>query len=646
MRLKYMFGGLAVLALLAGSVLFIRPVAAQEPMADLILHNGKVLTVDDNFTIAQAVAIAGNKIIAVGTNDEVLKKAGPNTQKIDLQGKTVTPGLIDSHRHMYSAAEQTYGGMFQPQDLHRYIVDWKGVSSKQDVLNEVKAIMDQYKFKPGQWIYFANALPFLGNNQGTIEQAKILYDDLNQWELDKVIPNNPAMMSLGIPDFNGLLLNKKAMDIIWPKYGDFIKKNGRFWIDASGRPDGHMEPPANRIALAFSYDRDPAVLAAMYKKNMDENTSMGLTMIDTRVPKDSIAAYKLLESKGQLTFRVGIGEIEPFGNVTDLSDSNMKNYAHEIGSGDDMIWVTGVGPTAVDGVTSRACTDQKRTGTYTVIDSWFPMGQCHMDSEYKGSPKRAAAPSENYFRNWVMASGKDNVRFANVHVAGDRAVGTLLNVVEQIQKQYGKDATKNWAFDHCDMVNPADWKRLARTGIYMSCYVATSILGSALIAQAYGDKVANTFPSPLKSMVDTGVKVVMESDSNSYIWDDLEKAVTRKDKNGKVWAPQERIDRPTTLRMMTRWPADYVLKGDKLGSIETGKLADLLVLDKDYMTVPEDSIHTIHPEITIFDGKIVYVQSQYAQENNFRPQGALISNYDDLIKERKFRAGGTAFGGG
>jgi len=219
MRLKYMFGGLAVLALLAGSVLFIRPVAAQEPMADLILHNGKVLTVDDNFTIAQAVAIAGNKIIAVGTNDEVLKKAGPNTQKIDLQGKTVTPGLIDSHRHMYSAAEQTYGGMFQPQDLHRYIVDWKGVSSKQDVLNEVKAIMDQYKFKPGQWIYFANALPFLGNNQGTIEQAKILYDDLNQWELDKVIPNNPAMMSLGIPDFNGLLLNKKAMDIIWPKSG-------------------------------------------------------------------------------------------------------------------------------------------------------------------------------------------------------------------------------------------------------------------------------------------------------------------------------------------------------------------------------------------------------------------------------------------
>ncbi len=507
MRLKVLFGISIFLLVLVGFLtVSSHHVAAQEQKADIILHNGKIVTVDNNFSIAEAVATAGNKILAVGKNGDVLKLAGPNTQMIDLKGRTVTPGLIDSHRHMYSAAEQTYGGLWGPEDLHRYIVDWKGVSSKGDVLNEVKAIMAKYKFKPGQWIYFANALPFMGDidTQGTIEQARILYDELNQWELDKVTPDNPAMMSLGIPDFNGLLLNKKAMDIIWPKYGDFIKKNGRFWIDSAGRPDGHMEPPANRIALAYSYDRAPEVLAAMYKKNMDENTSMGLTMIDSRMPKDSIAAYKLLQSKGELTFRVGVGEIEPFGNVTDLK--NMKQYAKEVGSGDDMIWITGVGPTAVDGVTSRACTDQKRTGTYTVIDSWFPMGQCHVDSEYRGSPKRSAAPSDNYFRNWVVASARDGVRFANVHVAGDRATGTLLNVVEQVQKQYGKDATKNWAFDHCDMVNPSDFKRLAATGITVSCYVMHSVNGSALIAQAYGEKVANTFPSPLKSLVDAGVK--------------------------------------------------------------------------------------------------------------------------------------------
>ena len=116
-----------------------------------------------------------------------MKLAGPNTQVIDLKGKTVVPGLIDSHRHMYSAAEQTYGGLLTAEQLKRYIVDWRGVSNKDDVLNVVKLIMEKYKFKPGQWVYLANALPFMGDNQGTIEQAKILYDDLNKWELDKEI---------------------------------------------------------------------------------------------------------------------------------------------------------------------------------------------------------------------------------------------------------------------------------------------------------------------------------------------------------------------------------------------------------------------------------------------------------------------------
>lgn len=642
MSLSSSMNKVACLVLLAGAVLSGHQMRAQAP--DLIMHNGKILTVDSNFSTAEALAVIGRKIAAVGSNADVTKLAGPNTQVIDLKGRMVVPGLIDTHRHMYSAAEQTHGGLLTPEQLHRYIVDWKGVASKEDVLNVVKTIMDQYKFKPGQWIYLANALPFLGENQGTVEQAKILYDDLNQWELDKVTPNNPVMMSLGIPDFNGLLLNKKAMDLIWPKYGDFIKKNGRFWVDSSGRPDGHMEPPANRIALAYSYDRDPADLAVMYKKNMDENTSMGLTTISTRLPDDSIKAYQLLQSRGELTFRVPYGVIEAFGNATDLR--NMKPYAAKIGSGDDFLWITGIGPTAVDGVTSRACTDQKRTGTYTSIDSWFPMGQCHVDSEYKGSPKRSAAPSENYFRSWVLASGRDRVRFANTHVAGDRATGTLLNLVEQIQKQYGKEATKNWAFDHCDMVNPADFKRIAATEITMSCYVLHSIRGSALIAKAYGEKVANTFPSPLKSMLDAGAKVVLESDSNSYIWEDLEAAVTRKDRTGKVWAPQERIDRQTTLKMFTNWAAIYVLKGDQLGSIESGKIADLLVLDKDYLTVPEDQIHTIQPQVVIFDGKIRFVHSNFAGEYNLRLTGALISTYQDLIKERKFRAGGTAFGGG
>src|ERR1700687_860425 len=110
------------------SALFASSLFAQGQQADIVLYNGKVLTVDNNFSIAEAVAVAGNKILAVGKSDDIRKLAGPNAQVIDLKSRTVVPGLIDTHRHMYNAAENTYGGQFGPEDFHRYPVDWRGVT--------------------------------------------------------------------------------------------------------------------------------------------------------------------------------------------------------------------------------------------------------------------------------------------------------------------------------------------------------------------------------------------------------------------------------------------------------------------------------------------------------------------------------------
>jgi predicted amidohydrolase YtcJ len=632
-------GALAVLALLPAGL------AAQQA-ADLILYNGKILTVDKDFTITQAVAVTGNKITAVGDDAAVLATAGPNTQKIDLKGRTVIPGIIDTHRHMYGAAEGSYGGNATDDEMRRYAVDWAGVKTKEDVLNQVRGVMAKWKkeFPPGRWIYFNNRVSFTGNgDENSPGFAKILYDEMNQWELDKVTPDNPVLMSMGIPDFQGFLLNKKAMDWVMANHGDFVKTNGRYWIDKAGRPDGHLEPPASRIVIPFTYDRKAEVLAPMYEKNMQEHLSMGMTGISTRMPKDSLAAYKLLEDQGKLTWRIGWGDIETFGN-TDLDKSNLKAAAKKVGFGpdgepSDRLWMTGMGPTAIDGVSSRACTDQKRVGTYTPIDQWFPQGQCDTDGEYRGSPMRAGPIKTNYYQNWVYASARDGLRFANTHVAGDRSVGNMLTFIEQMQAKYGRDSTKNWALDHCDMVNPKDIPRIAKTQVFMSCYVLHSITISADIARAYGNQVANTYPGPINSMLKAGGRVVLESDSGSYIWEDLRAAVTRKDRQGRVWAPQERVDAPTALRMFTAWAADYVLRGDKLGSIEKGKLADLVVLDKDYLTIPGDDINTIQPQVTVFDGKIVYVHSNFANEYNLHPAGAIVSTYQDLIKRRVPREG-------
>ncbi len=597
--------------------------AAQTP--SYIFYNGKILTVDSNFSVAQAVAITGNQIAAVGTDAAVLPLAGTNTVKVDLKGRTMVPGLVDTHRHMYSYAEGAYGRLLDADQRRRYPLSYSAVTSKQDILNIIRGTVQKYNLPKGTWMYFTGG-------PGNLERTKILYDQLTQWDLDTVSPNNPIAMGLGIPDFNGFMVNKAAMDLLMSKHEAFMKKFGRMWIDSTGRPDGHLEPPASRLVLPFTYDRKPEDLAVMYKNDLEEMNSMGITTVDTRLPQDSRNAYAWLQSHSELTVRVGQGVIEAFGNIDDPM-TQLAAYKGKVSTGDDYIWVTGVGPTAIDGSTTRACTDQKRTGgAYGMLDEWFPVGQCHTDIEYRGSPKRSGQITGNYYRDWVFASAENGIRFANVHVAGDRAVGNMLNFIEQLQKDKGASSTNNWAFDHCDMVNPKDFPRIAKLGVTMSCYIRINNLEN--MAKSYGDTIANTFHAPAASMIKAGAKVVLETDSNTYIWNDMQTFVVRKDRNGKVWGPQDRVDHPTILKMITSWAAEYVLKPDKLGSIEKGKLADLVVIDKDFLAIPDEQIGQIKPQITMMDGKVVYVHTDFARENNFRPAGSLVSNYDDLKSRR------------
>ncbi len=603
---------------------------AQAP--DLILHHAKILTVDNNFSTAEAIAIAGNKIVAVGKNDDVLKMAGPKTQSLDLKGRTVTPGLIDTHTHIYTYAESAYGDQIGPEKIKRYPVDWRGVTSKDDVLNQIKGLMGKYKFKPGEWIYFENSVSFVGG--GTVELAKIMMDDLNQEELDKVTPKNPVALSIGIPDFNGFLVNKMGMDIMFKEHGAYLKKYGRYWIGKNGLPDGHFEPPGSRLVFDYVPWPNPADIADIYKKYNDEWTSAGVTTASTRLPKYSVDTYKLLRSRGELNIRIGYGQEWTFGSADakDLS-KDLKKFSKTVGSGDDFVWVTSVAPTEVDGATTRACTNQKRGTAYGAIDSYWPTGQCQTDTEFKGAAGHAAPISGSYFREWIMESGKDGIRFANTHVAGDRSVANILDMMETIQKQDGVNATKNWAMDHCFLVNPADLPKAAKLNATFSCapkYMETA----AGVAGSYGEQIANNYIDPLKSMLKAGVKLVFESDRDTYEWKDIQLMLDRKDKKGKVWGAHEILTKEEALKTITRSAAEYVLKGDKIGSLEVGKLADLLVLDKDYMTIPVAEVGNIHPQLTMVDGRMAYLHPDFAKEYNLNPKGAVIATYQELFGKR------------
>jgi hypothetical protein len=334
-----------------------------------------------------------------------------------------------------------------------------------------------------------------------------------------------------------------------------------------------------------------------------------------------------------MSIRMAYGKATDFGTFEDLS-TRTKDLAKLVGTGTDKVWVNSVAPSNVDGSGSRSCMSKKRETSYGAIDGWWPMGQCHMDTEYSGANGKAQRISANYYREWVLDGGMNGLRFANTHVAGERTVSLLLGLAAQVQQKAGPNAIRGFAMDHCTFVNPRDLKEAARLGVTFSCAPKYIMDNAPQASKAYGDEVANTWVVPVKSLLDAGIKVVFEADNDKYVWGEFELLQTRKDKNGKVWGPQERVDRTTVLKMATRWAADYVLKGDKLGSIEPGKWADLVVLDQDYMTVPTEQFHTVQPQLTVFDGKIVFAHPQFAQENNLSPKGAVVATYKDLAARR------------
>ncbi|MBI4444753.1 MAG: amidohydrolase family protein [Acidobacteria bacterium] len=623
---------------------FLVSLSLGQQTADTILYNGKVLTVNEKFTIAEAVAIKDGKFLAVGKSDEILQLAGPNTLKIDLKGQTVAPGQVHTHTHVHARAEDEYGGHIGPQKLRTFPINFRLVKTKDDVVKQMRDIMSTFKFKPNEWIFFAVT-------SQNAEQIELVWENLTRYDLDKATPDNPVVFSIGVPANSGYMTNSKGIEILWQKYGDFIEKYGRYYVGADGKPNGHLEPPAGRLAWPLVPGPSPEDGAEIYRMALDEFPAEGVTTLSTRLPDYAIEIYKALEKKGQLPVRFGYGIQDVFDTPDAAPLKNIK-----IGSGSDMLWVTSVSSGMVDGATYGFCTDLKRNDTavndptaFGVLgwDSKNPMakmynrGWCFLDIEFKGGRDGSGAPIKgNYFNDWFQLVAQNGLRSANTHVQGDASHRMFLTMLEKIDAAK-PGSVKGWGMDHCTMINPKDIPRAAKLGIQFSC--GPGGRGNANLAQVFNEEVASTYNSPIKSLLDAGVNVGLEGEQ-TYRWQTIEMIITRKDNQGKVWGPHERLDRATALRVSTVGGAKYVLKDKHIGSIEPGKFADLVILSHDYMTIPEDQISDIYPLVTIMGGKVTYVHPKYAEENNFKPAGATIMTREQLQARRKHIIDGSIWG--
>ena len=549
---------------------------------DMILHNGKIVTMDDKSnsinpgTIAQAVAIREGKILSVGTNNQVLALKGPQTKIVDVKGRTVVPGIIDTHSHLFDYAMDSLGDASPRIRIRAQQGEtWESIAQK--ALETVR--QEAAKKKPGEWIALDLPRQAIDKNGKPMDavQAAMRRLIVTRAELDKAAPHNPVYLRTRTSS----ITNGKAQELIRAGWHGRVEPNLM-------RDDGFSSNTINRMVLSDHLIGDIEKLAKIYKEENLRWAGYGITTWSSNLRSLKIlAAYQLLDKRGEIGIRYaytpGVGT--PAQVVPEMS--GVEGY------GTDYLWFAGASMRGVDA---------SYPGILTTIE---PPA---IPKEIKDREILNVGYTD--FIEDAIASG---LRWAGTHTAGDKALDLTLDAIEKGSARAGYSLdqirAKGHAIDHCTMnPRPDQIPRLQKLNIIMSC-APKYIEESPRVLRDYGEKYL-TWVAPVKSLLDAGVKTVLELDDNEIfkvgtVFHYIDVLVNR-EVEGKVYNGRERIDRVHALKMSTIWAAEYVQRQDKLGSLERGKFADLLVLDKDFFSVPEKEIRSIKPLLTVVGGKIVH----------------------------------------
>jgi predicted amidohydrolase YtcJ len=589
-----------------GLVLFAAMTAhAATPMeADLVIYNGKILTADNldpnNFRIAQALAVYDGKFLVIGSNADVLEYAGAKTQKIDLGGRTVIPGLVETHNHI-----QTFGNRWIPADQRRGEppLQW---NSKDEGLAQLRTMA--LTKKPGEWI-----TPSLrGLNFG----LAVRRGEITRADLDKVTPNNPVRLASIFNSPTGdSFINGKAAQLLTTRYADLpgLHKDGK------GAPTGWLSGVADQLMeYEFMPLAAPSHWGPVLKMGMEEMAAAGVTTNSTRLAPQEVAGYAWLNSRNEMPIRMAFSleasarTANPDAIMSRMVGIQGGSGKEMWGLGDDNLWAIGLSPISIDSVPGigGSCISKTYPREVPEFPNWLhqlygPNGLCRLeDPNYRTAEE-------------LRAAAKFGFRISGLHTGGDKGIDKFLDIMEEMTKLYPDLPERRWAVDHCRFLTDDHARRAQKMGLYFSCgpkYVYSGARGDiGAYSVLYGSEVAADVVVPLKRLVDHKLKTTMELDQQTfYSFLAMEIAVTRKDVNGKVWGPQQRIGRREALYLYTRWSAEYMLRENRIGSIEPRKLADFTVLDRDFLTIPDEEIGQIDPVLTVVGGKVAYSQPAFA----------------------------------
>lgn len=555
---------------------------AAEP-ADFILRNAKVATVDAKFSLAQAVAVRGDKILAVGSNADIAKLAGPNTRLVDAKGRMVIPGLMDSHTHPSGAS------------LYEFDHPMPEMESIADVLSYIRsraAVVPE-----GQWITLSQVFITRLKEQRYPTRA----------ELDAAAPKHPVAFRTG-PDASvnslALKLNKIDRDYQIP-----AGVPGKIEKDANGEPTGILRTQANYFKTGNTGARTPTEaerderLLALFK----DYNSVGITTIcDRDASLGAIERYQQFRDKGALTVRVSCSQhIDSLGPIEKIQD-NIRNVAkHPLHTQRDN-WLRIIGiKTYLDG--------GMLTGSAYMRQPWGVSEIYSItDPQYRGVlfiPKERLKPM-------VRAAVESGLQFT-AHSVGDGAVHTLLECYDELAKEGLPVRQTRGSITHCNFMSKEAVETAARLGVVVDIQPAWLYLDTRTLTKQFGYDRLRYF-QPLRSIFAAGGIAGGGSDHMQKIGSfrsvnpynpflGMQTAITRRAKwhDGQLH-PEEALTREQALRFYTSNNAKILFKEEKTGSLEPGKLADLALLDTDLLTCPEDKISQTKVLLTMVGGKVVW----------------------------------------
>jgi len=564
--------------------------------ADAVYYNGKVLTVDERFSITQAFAAREGKIMATGKDAEILNLAGPNTRRLDLKGKTVIPGLIDTHSHLFDYAAANWAKDVEALEPHlkEFRQSEIGVKSVDEAIAALKKTVAESQ--PGKFIHVQLQPPTIAEEFGRETYLK---------EMDEIAPKNPMVVQLRGTDRRA---NSLVYKIFLDYFGDLPEGIA---TDAQGKPIGHIGSGAMRTLFGEILVRKPQTLAAIYKKELQAWASLGVTTWSSSLPTAKVmSGFVLLDRAGEMPIRFAYGHRMGAAGFAQAPEF-YKRLGDMAGHGTDYLWFNGVAGQSMDGSYPRPCTSLK------------------VDAKIK---------SREQCRDWegpevqtLYAAVRAGHRITNTHVYGDGAVDYFLDVIEKGSKEVGiteeEIRAKRHVVDHCGMSpRPDQIERGKKLNVIWSC-APRYIEDAADISRDYGENYAHEWNTPIQNILKAGGKVVGEMDDRRVhrkeggAFAHIKYAVTRKDGQGRTWGARQAVDKETALKMFTRWAAEYVLRENVLGSLEPGKWADFMIIDRDYLNIPDEELSKINVLMTVVGGKTAYTDPEFAKAERLEVVG-------------------------